>query len=280
MNLWPYFSGAYTPVFAFLRQDYSLKDYQSSVMNIYKNGALVTSSTLPQFAAKSIMWSSSPLILSLALPGSGTYTMKLAMPYADKGISMTGNVTAMFNTSLADPNPPAFKRMYYFANNSRSEVYDPAVPNRVEFELDPVGGTMATVSANYSASASTMQPTPVTLTNGVYTANIPSVPALTKMTIQIIGTDSSGNSLSYSFELPVGTAPPPPNGTPTPTPTPTPAVKPGDANGDGLVNEADYTIWASHYLQQLTGGATVGDFSGDGVVNGVDYVLWLNNRTP
>jgi hypothetical protein len=67
-------------------------------------------------------------------------------------------------------------------------------------------------------------------------------------------------------------------GTPTPTltPTPTPTPKLGDANGDGLVNETDFTIWLSRFGQAVSGVAN-GDFNGDGRVDGIDYTIWLNN---
>lgn len=60
-----------------------------------------------------------------------------------------------------------------------------------------------------------------------------------------------------------------------PTPTPTQAPKPGDTNNDGAVGEDDYSVWLSHFGQQVTGGYTVGDFNNDGVVDGVDYAIWL-----
>ncbi len=49
-----------------------------------------------------------------------------------------------------------------------------------------------------------------------------------------------------------------------------------DANGDGLVNEADYNIWLSHYGQTVL-GISMGDFNNDNKVDGIDYVIWLNN---
>ncbi|MBU1200044.1 hypothetical protein KJ953_00740 [Patescibacteria group bacterium] len=51
---------------------------------------------------------------------------------------------------------------------------------------------------------------------------------------------------------------------------------PGDANADGLVNTADYTIWANHYPQAQSGQEN-GDFNQDNQVNGIDYTIWLNN---
>jgi hypothetical protein len=51
---------------------------------------------------------------------------------------------------------------------------------------------------------------------------------------------------------------------------------PGDANGDGAVTDADYTIWADNYGAT---GATVamGDFTGDGEVSDADYTVWADN---
>lgn len=80
---------------------------------------------------------------------------------------------------------------------------------------------------------------------------------------------------------------PNPSATPLPTPTPTPGVSPtpspspspgipGDANGDGVVNLADYQIWLSNY-NKLLSGSSYGDFNMDGKVNGIDYVLWRMN---
>jgi hypothetical protein len=62
----------------------------------------------------------------------------------------------------------------------------------------------------------------------------------------------------------------------TPTPTPPMGIE-GDANRDGHVTGADYSIWLNHYGQTVTGGATLGDFNADGFVNGADYFIWLRN---
>ena len=63
----------------------------------------------------------------------------------------------------------------------------------------------------------------------------------------------------------------------TPTPIPTPAGIPGDANGDGVVDNSDYTIWLSHYNQVTSNGERDGDFNLSGRVDGVDYTIWRNN---
>ena len=51
---------------------------------------------------------------------------------------------------------------------------------------------------------------------------------------------------------------------------------PGDANDDGLVDVADYNIWAANVG---TSGASwkMGDFNGDGLVDVADYNIWAAN---
>ena len=50
----------------------------------------------------------------------------------------------------------------------------------------------------------------------------------------------------------------------------------GDANGDGIVDQADYTVWYNNYGAS---GATwgQGDFTGEGLVDQADYTIWYNN---
>jgi hypothetical protein len=51
---------------------------------------------------------------------------------------------------------------------------------------------------------------------------------------------------------------------------------PGDANRDGVVSDADYTIWADNYGQT---GANwdMGDFNGSGSITEADYTIWADN---
>jgi lysophospholipase L1-like esterase len=52
---------------------------------------------------------------------------------------------------------------------------------------------------------------------------------------------------------------------------------PGDANSDGVVSDADYTIWADNHG---AAGATsdMGDINGDGAVTDADYTVWADNH--
>jgi hypothetical protein len=65
--------------------------------------------------------------------------------------------------------------------------------------------------------------------------------------------------------------------TPTVTPSPTPVTpKPGDANGDGIINFTDMVKWLNGYLGSFTETPN-GDFDGSGKIDGKDYFIWLQN---
>jgi hypothetical protein len=51
---------------------------------------------------------------------------------------------------------------------------------------------------------------------------------------------------------------------------------PGDANRDGAVSDADYTIWADNYLA-TSATWEMGDFNGDKVVSDADYTIWADH---
>jgi hypothetical protein len=63
----------------------------------------------------------------------------------------------------------------------------------------------------------------------------------------------------------------------SPLPSPTVSLRDGDANGDGRVDMADYSIWLANYGESTTRGNEVGDFDASGVVDGIDYSIWLQN---
>ncbi|CAN5309678.1 hypothetical protein BH10PAT1_BH10PAT1_5060 [soil metagenome] len=54
------------------------------------------------------------------------------------------------------------------------------------------------------------------------------------------------------------------------------SVKIGDGNGDGKIDNVDYTIWLNHFGQTLS-GVINGDFNNNGKVDGIDYILWVIN---
>ncbi|MEM6798704.1 MAG: trypsin-like serine protease [Planctomycetota bacterium] len=50
---------------------------------------------------------------------------------------------------------------------------------------------------------------------------------------------------------------------------------PGDFNGDGSVDTADFALWQAQF--GATGSGFAADGNGDNVVDGADYALWRNN---
>jgi MYXO-CTERM domain-containing protein len=57
----------------------------------------------------------------------------------------------------------------------------------------------------------------------------------------------------------------------------TDAFHPGDFDGDGDVDGADFVVWQTNF--PTTSGATLamGDADGDGDVDGADFVVWQTN---
>src|SRR3989344_2364097 len=103
----------------------------------------------------------------------------------------------------------------------------------------------------------------------------------TTFTVNLYALGSTTPQKTYIFnKTSVGTLPPtqPPTATnPPPTPTLSGEQKPGDADGDGIIDGKDYVVWLNHYNQTTTIGATYGDFNKDNFVDGVDYVIWRYN---
>lgn len=66
--------------------------------------------------------------------------------------------------------------------------------------------------------------------------------------------------------------------TTTATALPSPILKIGDANSSNTVDEADFNIWKSSFLNLPTAlGYANGNFDNNSIVDGVDYMLWVNN---
>jgi hypothetical protein len=57
-------------------------------------------------------------------------------------------------------------------------------------------------------------------------------------------------------------------------------LSPGDFNGDGRVNGADFLIWQAHYPTASGATPDTGDANGDGMVNGADFLIWQENYKP
>ena len=55
-----------------------------------------------------------------------------------------------------------------------------------------------------------------------------------------------------------------------------PSFHPGDANKDGVVTDADYTLWADNY-NAANATWEQGDFNKDGAVTDADYTIWADH---
>lgn len=192
INFGPYFDRP-----EFLRQDYGTKPYAQIPVSIYKDDSLFFSSNINAFPSGGGM-------VPVGLITAGSYEFRLDFPYKNKSVDLTGKVRATFDTSLTDPNPPSLKKLYFYSDNKRSEQFEPPVVNKVEAEFDPVGGSLKTVGISYSKDGATFKPLTLTNTNEVYAANITPADGIAKLTVKISTTDNSGNNLTYSVELPVG----------------------------------------------------------------------------
>ncbi len=206
VNLVNYFSGSASPAIAFFRQDHSVKKYPQTSYIISQNGGQVATGNIPSFSPGGYGFTNS--VSSVGVPSGGAYQFDLDFPYVAHGATVGANVKAIFDTTKTDPNPPAIKRMAYYANGVRSEVYDSSGDNRVEFELDPIGGTLLGVTVDYSKDGSTFEPLAlVCFSNGFFGVDIPNSVSTSNMRVRLSATDASNNSLAYTFGLPAGTAP-------------------------------------------------------------------------
>ncbi|HEX8160456.1 MAG TPA: Ig-like domain-containing protein [Pyrinomonadaceae bacterium] len=194
VRLLPYYGLTFQS--AFLRQDFAFQQYDAVPFAITQNGAAVASGSLP--AVNFSFWSFLP---SMSVP-SGAYQFEVAsFPYVNRGVSLTAKVKANFNTALADPNPPALTQLKYTTNGVPSDAHDSSATNQLSFAFDPVGGTLAQASAAFSGDGTTFTPLAVAPSGGGFVAGVPAV-QFTKLTLRVTGTDSSGNALEYTFELP------------------------------------------------------------------------------
>jgi hypothetical protein len=98
-------------------------------------------------------------------------------------------------------------------------------------------------------------------------------PTDTLTTAQAVTVTLSAKSFTVLSESGLLTVSPTTSISPSPTLHPN---KPGDANGDNLVDGRDYIVWVNHYGTAST-GSTNGDFNTDSVVDGRDYIMWVNN---
>ena len=199
VRLAPYYT---LPYAAFLRQDFALQEYDAIPYTVTQSGNTVASGSLPAYSISS-GFEIGAAFSNISLPASVSTVFSATLPYQITGQNFNATTTATFSPAVADPNPPAFKRLYYFNDATRSEVHDNAAAiNKVEFELDAIGGSLNSPQVKYSTNGSNFTSLSVANDAGVYSASVPPLGAA-KIILQIIASDNGGNQLDYAFELPV-----------------------------------------------------------------------------
>ena len=234
-----------------LRQDYSaVGGYGASTYSIRQNGVTIYSGTYGNQELRSYcLISTGPNTHCFALPGPTEFIA--SFPYETKGVMLTGSVSSIFNTTLADSDPPYLTQLYYSTDGVRTDqYYTLGSENTVLIGMDPNSGTMQSLTMSYSTNGTTftdvpVSPTSVSMGTG-YTANIPGNVSGSILSVRFLGTDSSGNTLQYTFQLPISTATPPTGGTlpPPDTTAPTTYIT-SPANGDTVSAATTVTASAS-----------------------------------
>jgi hypothetical protein len=98
------------------------------------------------------------------------------------------------------------------------------------------------------------------------------LPAALELTESTLATLSFGDLLGVTFGLPYDIV--------ARIHTLTPVLEPntpGDFNGDGIVDDADYDAWKSNFGSTSDAAA---DGNGNGTVDAADYVVWRNAVSP
>ena len=187
VRLLPYYG---TRPAAFLRQDFAFQDYDPVPYELTSNGAVVASGALPAFLATS-SWPTLPFI-GTATPGP--YQFKISsFPYFNRGISLSAQVVATFDTTLSDPNPPSLTQMKYTTAGQRSDQHDSSTTNQLYFEMDAVGGSLSQVTASFSSDLNgVFAPLTLSASGGSYTANGSTVARRSTVTITAAASDNIG----------------------------------------------------------------------------------------
>jgi subtilisin family serine protease len=199
VQLSPYISGVNA---AFIRQDYAYQEYASLPYQLFRNGLQIGSGNITSFSLPlSNPFNTGNNLPAPNLSSSGATELRTSLNYQNQGLALTASVSASFDTSLTDPNPPAFKRLNYFTGSVRSDVHDSAASNHLEFELDPVGGTLGIIQAQVSIDGTNFSALTVTESSGNYSADVPAQSG-SKVWLKITAPDNSNNQLVYTFQLP------------------------------------------------------------------------------
>jgi serine protease AprX len=146
---------------------------------------------------------------SLSAPGKYTFSVEdRVYPIERDGFRVKVNYT--FNTSLSDNDPPAITDLYLQTGGVMSDVLDEDKNNVIYVTVNPDGGSILSFNASYyNLTWRRMSPAEIASSGGVinYSILIPGIIPDNNMSISLSSTDSSGNSVSFVFNIPTDHAP-------------------------------------------------------------------------
>jgi len=210
---------------------------------------------------------------SIGVNGSAGSLMSLAYRYDPNG-NITG-ISDLINTNMTDPN----SMNQNFTYDALSRLTSATGAYDASYSYDAIGNIVKKVEGG----------TGLLLSYGNLTSGFYHRPQSTQMTDSVLGTTTtdtfvydevgnmttSGDSLyRYDTNNKMYEAVVYPQTSPAAT---SPAGLAGDANGDRVVNSADYDIWKVNYGRAANVDVSSGDFNTDGRVDGVDYDIWRSN---
>lgn len=140
------------------------------------------------------------------VPSAGVYSLNVPSPkYFIGGMQGSAAARLDFNTSLADPNPPALYLLNLLEDGQQTESITPNVSNAaLKFEVGDDESGLKSVSAQIMLNGA-WQSLGLQSSNlpygTAYTAALPPIPADSYVSMRIIASDNSNNSLTYTFWL-------------------------------------------------------------------------------
>ncbi|MCX6808806.1 MAG: S8 family serine peptidase [Candidatus Berkelbacteria bacterium] len=221
----------------FYQQDFGSMNYGQVPWQLTKANQKVVDGSFYENNLTGFIWpgyyNSNKLAIANGL-STGIYNFTAGpIHYQINQSDVTAGVTAKFDLSKSDPNPPAIQQLKFLTNDQRSETYTQDMnldsahqdKNVVQVMLDPVGGAIASVKANYAVDGTGTNAVEVMKgNNNLYSASLPAINATRLVTITLEANDDSGNQLAYSFDLPAKVTPLASPNPPTPNPDKVPPI--------------------------------------------------------
>lgn len=195
---------------ALMTQDYSFISHGELPYSLKQGGTTIRTGTFPGFFPNiSYLYAPKATLASIGQLAGGTYQWIQDIPYSHYGTNLTARVEATMTTTAVDPNPPRIQLLNTFSGAQRSAVYDMVHGASIVGMFDAVGGTISSVVFEASTNGTNFVPVNVENISGRYTASIPAGLSGDVISIRFTATDSTGNALKYTFQMPAGVAPEP-----------------------------------------------------------------------